>query len=46
MSDCIKRNTNSKYASTSSLESVLILQGGGSLGAFGAVCLNHLQTMI
>jgi NTE family protein len=35
MSDRIKRNTNSKYASTSSLESVLILQGGGSLGAFG-----------
>jgi NTE family protein len=35
MSDRIKRNTKSKLASTSSLESVLILQGGGSLGAFG-----------
>src|SRR5690242_16808665 len=35
MSDRIKRNTKSKYESTSSLESVLILQGGGSLGAFG-----------
>jgi len=35
MSDRIKRNTKSKYESTSSLESILILQGGGSLGAFG-----------
>src|SRR6266487_4915696 len=31
----MKRNISSKYRSTNSLENVLILQGGGSLGAFG-----------
>ncbi len=31
----MKRNISSKYRSTNSLENVLVLQGGGSLGAFG-----------
>lgn len=35
MSRHIKRNISSKHRSTNSLENVLVLQGGGSLGAFG-----------
>jgi predicted acylesterase/phospholipase RssA len=34
MSSHIKRNISSNYRSTNSLENILILQGGGSLGAF------------
>ena len=41
MSYEIKEESTPRHKRTRDLENVLIMQGGGSLGSFPAVCLRH-----